>query len=374
MATTFFEQEFYGNSLQTWLFALAIAAVTFSVLQTVRLLGTTRLKQWAEQTTTWIDDLVVEVFEATSPVTIAVFSLDLGARGLTLPQTAESFVAGTAIVALCLQGGIWGNRLVSAWLSRYRLTPQGSEQATALGALSFVARVLLWALVLLLSLDNLGFDITTLVASLGIGGIALGLAVQNILGDLFASLSIVFDKPFRVGDFITLDAYMGKVEHVGLKTTRVRSLSGEQIVFANSDLIKSRLRNFANLEERRVAFTLNVTYRATHDQLARIPRLIQEIIEAQAPVRFDRAHFQSFGTSALIFEIVYFVLDPDYNLYMDIQQGINLRIVKGFEAEGISFAYPTPSLPAEQPPTPIELSQSNGKDGLSRPRTLPDRG
>jgi len=202
--------------------------------------------------------------------------------------------------------------------------------------------------ILLLALDNFGVNITTLVTGLGIGGIAVALALQSVLGDLFASLSIVLDKPFVIGDFINVDEYMGTVEHIGLKTTRVRSLSGEQLVFSNSDLLKSRIRNYKHMQERRVAFTIGVTYQTPLDRVAAIPSIIRKIIEAQGGVRFDRSHFKTYGDSALVFETVYYVLSSDYNAYMDIQQAINLRVYEEFAAEGIEFAYPTRTLYMKQ--------------------------
>jgi small-conductance mechanosensitive channel len=201
------------------------------------------------------------------------------------------------------------------------------------------------AIAAVLILDNIpGVEITALVASLGIGGIAVALAVQNILSDLFASLSIVLDKPFVIGDFIIVDNCLGTVEHIGLKTTRLRSLSGEQLVFSNNDLLKSRVRNYKRMAERRVVFSVGVTYQTPLEKLERIPTLIRDTIEAQPAVRFDRAHFQGYGDFALNFEVVYYVLDPDYNRYMDIQQGINLGIYSSFAEEGIEFAYPTRTL------------------------------
>jgi small-conductance mechanosensitive channel len=211
-------------------------------------------------------------------------------------------------------------------------------------AVGFVARLVLWSVILLLALDNLGVDVTALVAGLGVGGIAVALAVQNILSDLFASLSIVLDKPFAVGDFLIIDSFLGSVEHVGLKTTRLRSLSGEQLVFSNTDLLGSRIRNYGRMFERRVVFKIGVTYQTPRDKLTKIPGIIREAIEAQDKTRFDRSHFNEYGEFSLNFESVYYVLGPDYNLYMDIQQAINLRIHERFEEEGIEFAYPTQTL------------------------------
>ena len=193
-------------------------------------------------------------------------------------------------------------------------------------------------------LDNLGINVTALVAGLGIGGVAVALALQKILGDLFASLSIMLDKPFVVGDFLVIDDYMGSVEHIGLKTTRIHSLSGEQLVFSNSDLLNSRLRNYGRMFERRVVFSIGVIYETPRKKLQLIPEIIRESVEAQDKIRFDRSHFMKYGDYALMFETVYYVLSPDYNIYMDIQQAIYFAIHKRFEQEQIEFAYPTQKL------------------------------
>ena len=200
----------------------------------------------------------------------------------------------------------------------------------------------------MLILNNLGFDVTALIAGLGIGGVAIALAAQNILGDLFASLAIVLDRPFVVGDFIVFGDYLGTVERVGIKTTRIRSLSGEELVCSNTDLLATRIRNYKRMAERRVVFSIGVTYDTTAEQLARLPGLLREIVEAQPAVRFDRAHFQKYGDFALIFEIVYWMLDPDFNRFMDTQQAINLAIYRQAQAEGIAFAFPTQTIHLER--------------------------
>jgi small-conductance mechanosensitive channel len=218
---------------------------------------------------------------------------------------------------------------------------------------SLVGRVVLWAIAALVTLDNLGFNITTLMASLGIGGIAVALAVQNILGDIFSSVSIALDKPFVIGDFIVVDSFMGTVEYIGMKTTRLRSLGGEQIVFSNTELLKNRIRNYKRMQERRVAFEFGVAYETPAEELERIPQLVKEIVSNEKlETRFDRAHFKTYGDSALQFEVVYFVLDPDYNKYMDIQQDINLALLRAFRTRNITFAYPTRTLHIV-PPQPI---------------------
>ncbi|MBT8088325.1 MAG: mechanosensitive ion channel family protein, partial [Gammaproteobacteria bacterium] len=224
---------------------------------------------------------------------------------------------------------------------------QLEEDAGAVAAMdivSFLVRVAIWTVVVLVALDNLGVNITALVAGLGVGGIAVALAAQNIIGDLFASLSIVLDKPFVLGDFLVIDGLAGTVESVGLKTTRVRSLSGEQLVFSNNDLLNSRIRNFGRMQERRVPFSIGVTYQTPAEKLEQIPRIVEDILSHQDGARFDRAHFQKFGDFSLLFEIVYYVESSDYTLFMDIQQAINMEIFRRFEEAGIDFAYPTQSI------------------------------
>ncbi|MCJ2543199.1 mechanosensitive ion channel family protein [Thermostichus vulcanus] len=207
--------------------------------------------------------------------------------------------------------------------------------------ISPLIRVVFLLIGVLFLLDNLGFDIAALVASLGIGGIAIALAAQGVLQDLFSYFSILMDRPFEIGDFVILGDFMGSVEYIGIKTTRLRSLSGEQIVIANTDMTGSRIRNYKRMQRRRVVFGFGVTYETPPDKLQEIPKLVKQIIEADSNAQFDRAHFAAYGDFSLNFEVVYFVLSPDFNLYMDVQERINLALKQAFQERGIQFAYPT---------------------------------
>ena len=229
---------------------------------------------------------------------------------------------------------------------RYYWLKQSKDAALerSLKGMSSVIKIIIWALALIFFLDNLGFKISTVIAGLGIGGVAIALAAQAVLGDLFSYFSILFDRPFEVGDFIILDDYLGCVEYVGIKTTRIRSLGGEQLIFSNTDLTNSRVRNYKRMEKRRVLFKLGVTYQTPVEVLKKIPKLIEDIVKGVDDTVFDRAHFFSYGDFSLIFEIVYYVMGPDYNKYMDIQQKINFAIKEKFEKQGIEFAYPTQTL------------------------------
>jgi small-conductance mechanosensitive channel len=270
----------------------------------------------------------------------------IGSRLWVLAPPAQSLLRILLTIGLLLQVGLWASAAldVSLRLRRELRMQEHPEAVAAMDVLGFVIRLVVWTIVILVILDNLGIEITALIAGLGIGGVAVALATQNILGDLFASLSIVLDKPFVVGDFLSIDEFLGSVEKVGIKTTRVRSLSGEQLIFSNNDLLNSRIRNFGRMFQRRVVFTFGVTYETPAGKLRRIPTIIRDAVEAQEKVRFDRAHFQKYGDYALIFETVYFVLSPDYNYYMDVQQNINLAIFERFVEEGIDFAYPTQTI------------------------------
>src|SRR5262249_49016232 len=189
-----------------------------------------------------------------------------------------------------------------------------------------------------------GVNVTAVVAGLGIGGVAVALALQNVLGDLLASLAIVLDKPFVVGDSIAVGGVSGQVERVGIKTTRLRSADGEQLVISNAELLKTRIHNYRRMTERRVQLGLGIAFETAQDKLPRLPDILREIVMAEPRVRFDRAHFKGFGESALLLEVVYFVLDRDYNIYMDVQQALNLEIIRRFQVEGVVFTYPTRKL------------------------------
>ena len=342
----FLDYFLLGNTVQDWLVALLVSFLAFFLIQTFIRVGISRLVRLARETSTFWDDAVAAELRRTYSLFIVIIALFLGSLFLVFPARVQTGIFSITSIALIIQGGLWLNNLVLFWLTqegrRHRETDPPT--VTTLRALGFVARLVLWALVAILLLDNLEIDVTALVAGLGVGGIAVALAVQNVLGDLFASLSIVLDKPFVVGDFLVIDDHMGAVENIGLKTTRMRSLSGEQLIFANADLLKSRIRNYGRMLERRVVFKLGVTYQTPRVKLKLIPVIAREVIEEQDQIRFDRAHFQTYGASSLDFEIVYHVLAPDYNLYMDIQQAINLRIHERFEQEGIDFAYPTQTI------------------------------
>ena len=350
-APSFLEWQFYHNSVRAWLVAGVVFLIIGLSLLLVRTMLVRRLAAIAQRTATSADDAVVDVLRRTRYFFILAAAIAGATLFLDLPQRALDIGRVLGTIAVILQIAMWGNGLISFWFEHYAEQKADSDisSRTTIAAFSFVARALLWIMLALVALNRLGYDVTALITGLGVGGIALALAVQNILGDLFAALAIVVDKPFVVGDSISVDTLSGTVEHIGLKTTRIRSVNGEQLIFSNADLLKSRIRNFKRMQERRVLFLIGVTYDTPPDTVARIPTIIREAIEAQSPVRFDRSHFSSYGDSALNFESVYFVLTSDYLAYMDIHQAVNLTLLRRFAAEGIQFAYPTRTVHLQAP-------------------------
>jgi len=332
-----------GNTVTAWLVASATTLATFLVLGWITKTVRKRMLAVARQTAVNVDDGVVAILAGTKTAFLFVFAVFFGSLTVEIPDEARSAIATVAMLALIVQGGVWGSALLKFVLHVYaeRQLQEDAAALTTMNAVGFIARLALWVIILLVALDNLGVDITALVTGLGIGGIAVALALQNVLADLFASLTILLDKPFVMKDFLIVNEFLGSVEHIGLKTTRLRSLSGEQLVFSNADLLNSRIRNYGRMYERRVVFTIGVVYQTPREQLTKIPEMIRSAIEAQEKTRFDRAHFKDYGPYSLNFEAVYYVLEPAYNVYMDIQQAINLRIHEQFEADGIEFAYPS---------------------------------
>ena len=337
----------FGNPLYQWLIAAGVATALLFVLLSIRRIAAHRYKRYAETEDTEVLEIPLKVASDTRFLFLLLVSVFVGLIMIVdLPPTVDRVLKTLLTIALFWQAGVWASTAVVTWVESKRRTGLKEDRASVstLSIIGFVSRVAIWAFVLLLTLDNLGVDITALVAGLGIGGIAVALAVQNVLGDLLASLTIALDKPFVVGDFLIIGDFMGSVENVGIKSTRLRSLSGEQIVMSNNDLLSSRVRNYGRMVERRVLFTIGVTYETPRDRLEKLPGLIRSIIEAQEYTRFDRSHFAKYGDFSLYFETVYYVLSPDYNRYMDIQQAINFRIHEEFEKLDVEFAYPTQKL------------------------------
>jgi len=327
-----------GNPPDRWLAAALLAGFTLSFLLVLKRVALRFGPGLAARVYGPLRDCLAEIVAGTQAGLLTALALWAGSLCLDLPGEVPRVLARVAVVAFLVQAWFWGSRLIRCTLRNMlgdRLAP-----STAAPVVGFLLRTALGLLVLLLALEGFGVNVSAILAGLGVGGIAVALAVQNILGDIFGSLSIALDKPFIVGDFIIVGDCIGTVRHIGLKSTQVQSLSGEQIILSNADLLKSRIRNFKRMSERRVVFGFGLAHTTPADRLEQVPVQIQAIIQAQPRTRFDRAHFLAFGDSALQFEVVYYVLDVDYNIYMDLQQAINLALLKTFRAGGISLAHP----------------------------------
>ena len=340
------DQTVYHNTIREWIYAGLVVVFVFLIVRISKAILFKQISRISAKTATEWNDLAAGLVNKIKFFFLIVISFYAGAHLLTLPNSINNFINKFVGIVLFVQVGVLASEAIRFWLSSYRKRKieDHADAVTTMTSVGIIVRILLWLIILLIALDNLGVNVSALIAGLGVGGIAVALAVQNILGDLFASFSIVLDKPFVIGDFIIVDNFMGTIEHIGLKTTRVRSLSGEQLIFSNSDLLKTRIRNFKRMYERRVVFSVGVVYQTSHEKLTKIPPIIKKIIENQEQTRFDRAHFKEYGSYALNFEIVYWIENPDYNIYMDIQQTINLEIFQQFKREDIEFAYPSQSI------------------------------
>lgn len=334
---------FASNSWHLWLEALAWPVLVGGLAALCVPWLVRRLRAVTERTPSRWDDAFVQSLEATRPWLLALVACLPALRLLVLPGELVRWLDGVASLALALQAGLWAGRFIDKLIKQSRESAMRSdpETATGLAAMSFIARFVLWSLLLLLLLDNLGFNVSTLLAGLGVGGIAVGLALQNILGDLFSSLSIVLDKPFQIGHFVVIDGFSGTVENIGLKTTRIRSIGGELLVFSNTDLTKARLRNYRHMQERRIVFGFNLRYGTPADVLAQVPARVRDIIEAREQTRLDRVHFKEIAESGLAFEAVYWMTTSDYTAYMDTQQAINLELMRCLDRLGAEFALPS---------------------------------
>jgi small-conductance mechanosensitive channel len=353
-----------GVSLASLALGIGAAMLAYVLMSLALRIALSHLTRVAERTTNRADDMLVEVLAGTNRWLLALVAILVGVGMLDLPDRWSSRVGQLWFIALALQVALWANRCVSIGLRRHALKHAATPSATVGAAATLVSwglRTLLWAIVLLAMLSNLGVNITAFIASLGVGGIAVALAAQNILGDLFASVAIAADKPFEVGDFIVLGSVAGTVELVGVKTTRIRSLGGEQIVMSNTELLKQTVSNYKRLRERRIVFGFGVSYDTSAEQAEEIPLIVRRLVEQSPRLRFDRAHFKAFGASSLDSEVVYIVLDPAYGVYMDEQQRINLALMRELGERGIGFAFPTQTLHVASLPRGVrELRPEDG--------------
>jgi small-conductance mechanosensitive channel len=339
------EQVYYDNTVLAYLVAAGLFLFLIALLKVFRVLVLRYLKKWSEKTKTRLDDFLIQAVEkAVLPLLyFAVFYLSVST--LNLPVKIQKLLHAASVVVITF----FVLRLATHAIRHFIETRIGNQENSEaklkqVTGIMFIINAVIWILGIIFLLDNFGYDVTAFITGIGIGGIAIALAAQNILGDLFNYFVIFFDRPFEVGDFIIVDNKMGTVEAIGIKTSRIRSLTGEQLVFANSDLTNSRIHNYKRMEKRRIVFSIGVTYQTSPENLRMIPDIIKNIITAREDVEFDRAHFNKYGDYSLNIEVVYYVLSADYGKYLDIQQAINLQIFDEFQQRAIDFAYPTQTL------------------------------
>ena len=350
------QTEFLWNSVGAWTLALLAFLVTFTVLPLAKSYIGSQRRKWAQaaRELPLAIEVIAMLVDRTSKLFLFTVALTFAFTQLEFPSHIERAVEIAIVLTFWFQVGLWGMAAVRFAIDKRGRRGTGMDPALAssIDIIIFVAGLAIWAMAFLLALDNLGVQIKPLLAGLGIGGIAVALAVQTVLGDLLASMSIALDKPFTIGDSLKVDDVDGTVEHIGVKSTRIRSASGEQIIMSNADILKSRVRNNSRIRERRANFNLNVAYGTPAEKLRQIPGLVREIVTAQPKTRFDRCHFMAYGEWALRFEVVYFITVPDYAVYADTLQIVNLSILERFETLGIEFAFPArPFDPALFPKT-----------------------
>ena len=348
MFNNFLQEIYFNNRVIDYIIALAIFFLAILTITTLKNFLLKMLRSFAQKSTTTIDDHFVEAFQSkirTFLILLYFGSFYLGIYQLKIPPLLEKIINISLVALLIFFGVRFLLSIINYFLESYWIKKEvDSTKITAIKGIETFLKIIIWTIAVIILLDNFGIEVSALVAGLGIGGIAIALAAQNILGDLFSYFIIYFDKPFEIGDFLIIDDYLGSIENIGIKTTRIRSLGGEELIFSNTDLVNSRIRNYKRMRKRRVLFRFGVIYQTSLEQLKEIPSIITEIVKQISGATLDRAHFSSYGDFSLDFEVVYYVNGRDYNKYMDIQQEINFKIKEEFEKRGIEFAYPTQTL------------------------------
>jgi len=329
-----------------WFQWVVLSCIFFTFLCLAKKLIIINLAHVFKKTRTIVDDLFIEGLKSVYVLYLVIISMYAASVLLNLQNNYFKILKQIFILATIIQAGVCGGKIVNSWMDLLfkNQTKSLFVSSTSLGLFKTMVRVGFYTFIFAIFLHSLGVNVTTLIAGLGVGGVAIALALQNILGDLFASLTIILDKPFSVGDFIAANNYMGTIEYVGIKNTRIRSLSGEQIIVANGALLKEEIKNYKIMTERRVIFNIGVTYQTDEEKMKKVPSIIKKIVEKIPNTRFERCHFLKFGLSSLEFEVVYWVENPDYKIYADIAHEVNLQILSQFKEEKIEFAYPSQTL------------------------------
>jgi len=334
----------WGNTIANYTIALSVFFGFLILFKLFQVAIIARLKKFAVKTKTDIDDTLIEIVRSLKPPFYSFLAFFFALKFLSVSDTIDKVVGAILVIWVILQAIIAVGILIDYVGKRMFAGDSDEGSRSAVGAIKLIAKIALWSIGLLMILSNLGIDVTSLIAGLGIGGIAIALAAQNILSDLFSSFSIYFDKPFAVGDFIVIGDKKGTVEKIGIKTTRIKALQGEELIISNQELTSAQIQNFKKLEERRADFSFGITYETPIEKIEKVSSMIESIIGEVPHARFDRAHFMEFGDSALNFAVVYYVESKNYVDYANAQQKINIAVLKKFASEGIEMAYPTQTL------------------------------
>lgn len=344
VSLNFWSYQFLGNNIKSYLMALVYFFVLLILFKYFQRFILKRLAKMAKRTKTDIDDTLVKIIQSLRPPFYLFLTFYFSIKFLVFSGFMEQIINAILIIWITYQVIIAIQILIDYIVKKGLKKEEEKGTQAAFTLLGKIAKGILWAIGALLVLSNLGINVTSLIAGLGIGGIAIALALQNILGDLFSSFAIYFDKPFVVGDYISLGKHKGVVEHIGIKTTRIRGPQGEEISISNQELTSTRVKNFKKMEERRISFSFGVVYEIQSEKLKQIPKIIESIIKSMKLVRFDRTFFIEFGDSSLLFEVVYFVQTPDFKAYRNVHQEILFKINDTFQQRGIVIAYPTQTI------------------------------
>lgn len=342
------ERPIFGNPVEDWIYAFGIGVVLFIALLLVRRVLARRARRYARAAelprgVRMLSTLVGK----TQVATLLALSIFCGAKYLELGRLAGRLTTGVIIVLVGLQIGIWLSAALRFYLEESRAHSKSATSATSLNIFDFVARLLIWTLVVLVALDNLGVNISAALTGLGIGGVAVALAVQNILGDLFASLSIALDKPFLIGDTISVDAITGTVESVGVKSTRLRSVTGEHVVLANADILKARVRNWGRIDYRRRIFTFRVAYGTATEALRALPGVVSELVARQPHARFERCSLRALSEVGIEYEVSYVSEDPAFDRLIEIEHQVYIGLLEALGERAIAIPVVTAaSVPA----------------------------
>jgi small-conductance mechanosensitive channel len=324
-----------------------ILTALFWFIRTVVLL---RAKSFAKKTSSTADDAIVRAVESIKAWSYTVVALYLSLQFFTLPQTADLIARGIFSFVVMWQVIVVASCFVNYFTWRFLEKDHDgdgvidSDSATASNMVTLIAKIVLWAFGTIFLLSNLGIEVTSLVAGLGVGGIAVAFALQGVLSDLFASFSLYFDKPFQIGDFIIIGEDIGTVEKIGIKSTRIKTLQGEELIVSNTELTSTRVQNFKKMSERRISSQFGITYETPQDMVSQVPSIVTDIFNGIDGARLDRVHFTSFADSALVFELVYFIETGNYTEYLDKQQAFNFELMRVLAQKGVEFAYPTQTI------------------------------